>query len=55
MPNHRRNPGRIWIAGLLLSLIPLESGMFQNLPRFLGFLCKLPDVEEGCSEMEDDH
>ena len=35
---HRGNPGRIWIAGLLLSLIPLESGMFQNLLRFLGSL-----------------
>ena len=36
--NHRGILGRIWIAGLLLSVIPLESGIFQNLPRFLGSL-----------------
>ena len=36
--NHCGIPGRIWIAGLLLSLILLESGMFQNPPRFLGSL-----------------
>ena len=30
--------GKIWIAGPLPLVIPLESGTFQNLPRFLGSL-----------------
>ena len=36
MQSHRGIPGRIWIAGLL-SLIRLESGMFQNPSTFPGF------------------
>ena len=28
--------GKIWTAGPLLLVIPLENGIFQNLPRFLG-------------------
>ena len=36
--NYRGFLGRIWIAGLLLPVIPLESGIFQNLPRFLDSL-----------------
>ena len=36
MRNYRGILGRIWIAGLLPLVIPLENGTFQNLPRFLG-------------------
>ena len=52
--NYRGILGKIWIAGLLPLVIPLESGTFQNLPRFL-VLCKLSDAEESRSEVEDDH
>ena len=37
MRNCRGILGKIWTAGLLLLVIPLESGTFQNLPRFQGF------------------
>ena len=36
MRNCRGILGKIWIAGLLLLVIPLESGTFQNLTRFQG-------------------
>ena len=54
MRSYRGILGKIWIAGPLPLVILLESGTFQNLSRFW-VLCKLPDVEEGCSEVEDDH
>ena len=54
MQNHGGIPGRIWIAGLCLSLIRLESGMSQS-PHVSWVLCKLLDVERDRSEMEGDH
>ena len=36
MRNYRGILGKIWMAELLPLVIPLESGTFQNLPRFLG-------------------
>ena len=38
MRNYSGILGKIWIAGLLPLVIPLKSGTFQNLPRFLGSL-----------------
>ena len=32
-----------------------KVGCFRTPPHVSCVLCKLPDVEEGCSEMEDDH
>ena len=38
MRNYRGTRGKICTAGPLLLVVPLESGIFQNLPRFLGSL-----------------
>ena len=48
MRNYRGILGKIWIDGLLSLVIPRTS-------RVSWVLCKLSDVEEGRSEVEDDH
>ena len=55
MRNYRGILGKIWIAGLLPLVTPLESVTFQKLPRFPGFTANYLTWRKGRSEVEDDH